>query len=511
MSTNSRIHRWELVGLGLICLLAAVARGWNLRNGFFHPDEPLVIEVVQGMRERGDWDTNWLRANLPENLHYDQFNFSGYLMTARVFAPLAETLAGPFAQREDRGLLWYRGLSAVLATLAVGLTWLLGRTLAGPVAAGLAGTATALAPLLVQDAHYGRPEAFATALFLAVAYLCVRRERPAWGQMIAAGLLVGGLTMTKITLIFAAVFPLWAWWRSRPSGPDANPRRWWWVGAGTLGAALVGAWLAAPQAWRDPRAFLHGMQALQTQYATGHPPHSLPDGTAIWRLLVDYFGQTLGLVTAVLAALGLVVAVVRRQWTVLVVVFLPLLVTACYFGHQRVFFERNLSHVVPLYLIGAGVGWAAVYAWLRNRGMSRQWGAALTLLVLGAVLWPMARVTHAFVVRDLGGETERRSADFESALRARRPEITGRWRTALLVGPMIDAMEIERRKSAGPLLLIVDDYHDAFTKNCLSELHRRYDVVDLGRLESVYGPLPVCTLLTYHNRSLEFFLVRAPH
>jgi len=511
MSTNSRIHRWELVGLGLICLLAAVARGWNLRNGFFHPDEPLVIEVVQGMRERGDWDTNWLRANLPENLHYDQFNFSGYLMTARVFAPLAETLTGPFAQRPDHGLLWYRGLSVVLATLAVGLTWLLARTLAGPVAAALAGTATALAPLLVQDAHYGRPEAFATALFLAVAYLCVRRERPAWGQMVAAGLLVGGLTMTKITLVLAAIFPLWAWWRSRPSGPDANPRRWWWVGAGTLGAALGGAWLAAPQAWREPRALLHGMQALQAQYATGHPPHSLPDGTAIWRLLVDYFGQTLGLVTAVLAALGLAVAMVRRQWTVLVVVFLPLLVTAFYFGHQRVFFERNLSHVVPLYLIGAGVGWAAAYAWLRNRGMSRPWGAALTLLVLGAVLWPMARVSHAFVVRDLGGETERRSADFESALRARRPEIAGRWRSALLVGPMIDQMEIERRKNAGPLLLIVDDYHDAFTRNCLNELHRRYDVVDLGRLESVYGPLPVCTLLTYHNRSLEFFLVRAPH
>jgi 4-amino-4-deoxy-L-arabinose transferase-like glycosyltransferase len=507
MSTNSRIHRWELVGLGLICLLAAVARGWNLRNGFFHPDEPLVIEVVQGMRERGDWDTNWVHANLPENLHYDQFNFSGYLMTARVFAPLAELVAGPFARQEDRGLLWYRGLSAVLGTLAVGLTWLLARTLAGSVAAALAGTATALAPLLVQDAHYGRPEAFATVLFLAVAYLCVYRERPAWWQMIAAGLLVGVLAMTKVTLVLAAVFPAWAWWRGRISGPDADTRNWRWVGAGTLCAALAGAWLAAPQAWREPRAFLHGVQALQLQYATGHPPHSLPDGSMIWRLQADYFGQTLGLATATLAALGLAVAAVRRRWTLLVVVFLPLLATAVYFSCQRVFFERNLSHVVPLYFIGAGAGWAVAHAWLRNRGMSRRWGAALTLVVLGAVLWPMARITHAFVVRDLGGATEQRRVDFEQAIRIRHPEITGTCQTALLAAHMIDGVETERRKNVGPLLLIVDDYHDAYTKNYLSEMYRRYNLVALGRLESVYGPLPVCTLLTYHNRSLEYLLV----
>ena len=134
----------------------------------------------------------------------------------------------------------------------------------------------------------------------------------------------------------------------------------------------------------------------------------------------------------------------------------------------------------------------------------------MTLVVLGAVLWPMARVTHAFVVRDLGGATEQRRVDFEQAIRVRHPEITGTCQTALLAAHMIDGVETERRKSAGPLLLIVDDYHDAFTKNCLNELRRRYDVVDLGRLESVYGPLPVCTLLTYHNRSLDFFLVRAP-
>lgn len=65
-----------------------------------------------------------------------------------------------------------------------------------------------------------------------------------------------------------------------------------------------------------------------------------------------------------------------------------------------------------------------------------------------------------------------------------------------------------QRPAAGPLLLIVHDFHDEFTADDVRQLRVGYDLVDAGRLESVYGALPVCTLLTYHDRTLDYFIVR---
>lgn len=507
MTTNRGARpRWEIPLLVAIVVMALVARGWNLGRGPVHPDEPLVVGVVEGMRTRGDWNTNWRLADLPENLRYDQFNFSGYHVAARLYAPVAERFTGAFSSRADRGLEPYRALSVLWGVLAVLMTGLLARAVTGPAGAAFAAAGAAVNPLLVQDAHYGRPEAFVTALFVATAWLVVVPGRSWRPRLAAAAFLAGWLAMTKVTLGLALLFPAWGWECARRRGElgGQGVRL-----AAVLGLAfLTGAFLAAPAAWTDPRAFLDGVAALRQQYGSGHPPHSLPGGGQVMALLAAYFGQTLGFVVLGLAATGAVVAAWRREVGVLVSVALPVLAMAGYFASQRVFFERNLSHVVPLVFVLGGGGIAAVGTLLAAR-LRRPAMRGLSLGVLGALaLAPGARMSWTLVVTDLGGAAARRQAEFEVRLRAGHPELAGPFETDLLAGPMVDAVEARLPDGGGPLLVVVHDYHDAFTRDHLRLLAERCAVRELGVLPSLYGDLPVCTLLTYHNRTLRYLEVR---
>ena len=473
-----------------------------------HPDEPITVEVVNGMRVREDWNTNWKLAGLEETFRRDQFNFSGYLIAARLFAPAAEVIAGPLQQRRDRGVVWYRGFSAAFGIGCIVFAWLLGKAVGDTWTALFSAAGTAVAVILVQDAHYARPEAFSTFLFLAVAWISVRRTPASAASLAIAGFLVGVLTMTKVTLAIAAIFPLWAWLQTRPAEPS-HRGRWWLIGGGALLATSVGLGVAAPAAWSDLPAFMRGLHYLRNQYASAHVPHSRPDHGRMGLAQLAYFGGTLGLGTAVLALAGSAMMLAKRQWTVIITVLFTVLVTAGYFATQHVFFERNLSHVVPLYFLAAGLGLAAIVSPLERR-IHRRWiSASIGALVVALALLPAVRLTYRFVEIDLSGQAAERLRAYSAGVAQRCPPNTRILVTSLLSDEVFEQVRQEVQSADAPLLLSVIDFNDPYTALQIKRLPEVFDVLGQTRFDGIYGDLPVCTLHTYHGHPVSFWLIQA--
>lgn len=500
-------RRGKLVGW--VACAAVVILGFWLRSAYYHagyghPDEAITVSVVGHMRQSGDWDTNWAKApNLEPGLRYDQYNFSSHLLATFGFYRVVKLMPGTVGWRSEREGFWvYRFFSVLLATLVVWQTLRLADRLGGRAVALGAALLVAVATLLVQDAHFSRPEAFATALTLAAVALCWPREKlNAWAVLGAGGVL-GVLIACKVSMLLIAwlpVVPLAAGWRG------AKGR--WWIVAGLPLAVVAGFLAGVPGALAHPRVYANGIAYLMNQYAGLHPPHSHMDGRAVADMLGAYFAATLGWPVIVGGAVGVGELAWRRRWAELALIAGPVAIFAGYFATKGVFFERNLSHVVPLFLVLAALGAFSAAQW----GARRLGGPAWTGWVAGGVLLVVfavrpLQVTVPLVFEEFSGERNRRQEVFEADLRAHHAGAA--WKTTNLVnsGPL-DELEAGFKAGGGPVLLRVADYCDDWTAFHLPLLLARFELQTQGESPGSFGHLPVSTLQTYHGAWERYFLV----
>lgn len=483
----------------LVLVAGAILRFSYYDSRHAQSDEQITVEVVRHMRHSGDWDVNWIKANVSEDLKYNQYNFSSHLYATYFFYRLAKLVPGIEDWRAEReGVLVYRFFVAALATLAVCQALQLGRR-AGGWLAGLGAMAlAAVAPLLVQDAHYIRPEPFTTVLMLAAIALCWPRENLQRWRPIAAALCLGLLVACKISMLLVVwlpLVPLLAAWRQTSA-------REWGTAWASLGALIVGFVAGAPGAVLHPAAFAHGIRHLATQYAGLHPPHSHLAGGPTGDMMVNYFAATLGWPVLALGLLGVVLLAVRRRWAELVLLTGPVVCFGGYFATRSVFFERNLSHVLPLLLILAGCGLAWVVERLPGRVQLPVALAALALMVLrpAALSSDLLRVEYS----GLGGE---RFRAHEEAVRTRHADAD--WRAELLLtDEPLAALEAHFRTGGRPVLCKVTDFRDEWTAANLAGLHARFTADEVAIWAGTFPSLPTCTLLTYHSPTDRYVLVK---
>ncbi len=489
--------------LGAVMLLGLGLRVAHYHEGYGHPDEAITVEVVGHMRSSGDWDTNWAKApNLEAGLRYDQYNFSSHLFATFGFYRLVKVLPGTAGWRAEREGFWvYRFFSVLLATAVVWQTMRLAERVGGRAVALGAGVLVAGAVLLVQDAHFSRPEAFVTALTLAAVALSWPRERGAPAAILGAAGVLGVLVACKISMLALAWLPLVPWWAAWRAGRVRG-----WLLAALPVAGLVGFAAGAPGALAHPQVWWHGLQHLMVQYAGLHPPHSHMDGGPVADMMAAYFGATLGWPLLLAAGGGVVVLAVRRRWAELGLLAGPVVLFAGYFATRSVFFERNLSHVVPLLLILAAVGAVAAARWFATRVRVAE-SVAVAVLV-GALVLPSVRLTWRLVQVEFSGEGPRRRGEAEEALRARHP--VGKWHDVSLLndGPLGELTQ-HFQAGKGPVLLRVTDYNDEWTAFSLRLLDARFEAKTIADASGSFPGLPTCTLLTYHSPRLRYFLVTA--
>lgn len=510
MIAGSGLVRWlKLPGRGWLAALAAVClSGFALRAAYYRAsyylvDEEIALKVVGHMRQSGDWDTNWAKADLPPDLRYDQYNFSSHLEAAYFFYRGVKLIPGTEVWRStDEGRWVYRFFSVLLAALAVGQTIALAQRAGGRDVALAAGALAAVSSQLVQDAHFARPEPFVTVLTLAVVACCWPRERLRAGWVLAGFFVLGLLLACKVSMVLLAWLPLVptiAGWRDAPARNG--------VLAFGLPALFTGFLLGAPGAVAHPAQFLHGVQHLVTQYGGAHPPHSHLNGGRVADLMGDFFRATLGWPLLAAAVLGGFRLTWRRQWAELALIAGPLLLFAGYFSTQTVFFERNLSHILPLLFVLAALGVKEFAHRLGGRTARGPmvWMAALALLV---ALRPLQR-SAALVLMEFSGRGEATVAKLDRLMQAEYP---GAVFTAkeLLVAPDVESVAAHFKTSKAPLLLRLCDYRDEWTAACVRQLESRFDAKLVAENVGSFPGVPTSTLVVYHSWTDRYYLITGP-
>ena len=503
-----RLPRWlqdraELVGLLAVLTVAAVLRLSYLSEDYGHPDEVIATKVVAALRANGDWDSNWARADLDSDFRYDQYNFSSYHYAVHLFSLLVDALPGTTSWGTEReGLSLHRLFSALLAIVAVGQVAWIGRKLAGPVAGVGAGAGAALLPLLVQDAHYARPEAFTTVLTLLV--VALSWPRAAWSprRLIVAGVLVGLLVACKVSMLALAWLPLVALWpvkdyRAGWSRAAAAPAL---VGMGVL----IGFYLGAPYALINPVAYLSGINHLMVQYAGLHPPYGLIEGGPVGIMIVRYAAATAGWVGLAFGIIGAASLVRSRQWAVLALIAAPLAVFCAYFATRTVFFERNLSHVAPLACVLAGLGLGAVYRTL-GHPVGRWAGTGTAVLATVALARPWD-LSHRLVFDHYSQAGQRQMVAVEAEVRGRFPGVEVQFYEAMSSRAR-DGLLVHFQGGGPPVIVRLVDYHDEWSRHYGPSLLAPFVAEEIAVNPSLFSDVPGCTLHTYSSWTDRYCLV----
>jgi len=492
-------------GLWLVAVLvvAAVFRFEHLRGDYAHPDEPIVLGVVAHLQATGDFDTNWKVAHLPAEFDQNQYNFSGYNLAAWGWVETAGRLF-PAGWHAGNGVGVIRAFSALCGVGTVALAFLLGRRFGGRSAAILTGGLTAVLPLLVQDAHYGRPETFVTALTLLVVWLALEAGPRPWRRVALAAFLVGYLVATKVTLGALVVLPLGAAWRAARGAGGGGREQARGLGLVGLGGA-IGVVAGMPAAIFAPGAFFEGVAFLARQYAGFHPPHNHFDGHAVGDLEVAYFFHTLGLLVPLCAAGAFVLAAWRRQGLLVGLIAAPVLFYFAYFATQKVFFERNLSHVVPLLAVLAGVGGAelvrAAGAWAPAPALRR---GLIALVAVGLWQRPTA-LSVAMVTQGFSGRARQAELAWVAHVEAAHPGLTTIPITLLAAHDFDGLGQVLRGR--GEVLVRAPLFNDSHSAHFLPQFEQRFSAVEVARWSGVFAEAPVSTLNVYFGGEQRYYLV----
>ena len=451
-------------------------------------DEQITRAVATNIWQ-GDLSNNWKNApGVPAVFQINCYNFSSYMY--------ADALAaGPDSRHP---LFRERIFSAGLGSLAVILFYFVALRLFTPGTSLAALAMMAVFPLLVQDSHYARPEAFVTFLCAVVYLLSVlllTASRPL--AFLSAGALCCGLLIAcKISLVPIASIPLLCLGKRKILN---------WHSAGLWIAFLViGVFAGVPDAFFHPRAFWSGVQMLSHHYAEEHPPHSLIGSRHSLALLLPYFWQTLGPGCCLLFIGGIVALVWRKQYFPSMLIAIPALFYLAYFSFQRTFFERNLSHVAPLIAIVCAVG----LAWLSDLMPGRARAAAFTGVLLVALIQP-ALISGKLVFVALSVSPEQRASKYEQTL-AKREGVPIQPINELVVPGHVDYLAGLVNRSAESVIVPIRDYNDGYTRHFFHALQQRVRARQVGFFPSLFPNFSPNTMLAYHSPNLRYIELTPP-
>lgn len=331
---NKTLKQWGPASVTLFCLIGVLiwVRFTSIQYSYGHPDEIITMAVSANILNTPTVDTNWKLAPLPESFKYPQYNFSGYNLLS---AAIRSVFGNAVLAEDQSDLRLLRSASVFLSLCTICLTYMLAKqwfTLHVGIAAACI---VAASPLLYQDSLYARPEAFfTTCLLLALFLLGANVSRPRVA-VFASCLLFGLLVSTKISaILLLSLIPLamlHADCHETLSSTHATNvdkplqerlrRLTAMIPICFLGIAC-GYVLGAPMALANLADYIYGIQALSSQYTTGHWPHGVADASFIERLWygLGWLVGTHGLAFIVFLIAGSLVLVKRTSLYLLLLI-----------------------------------------------------------------------------------------------------------------------------------------------------------------------------------------------
>lgn len=336
----------KLFVIGIIIFVVGsflrLAPNENLKN----IDELFPSYVTKGMNLRGDVNTDWRLAvpELPYDLGRFRYNFSSYIL----FTKLSLT---KIAVNKD-ALKYIRLLNIPLFFLSFIGLYLLSRELKiGYVISLFIVAMYSFSPGAIHDAQMARPETFMTAILIFYFYFMAAYMRLRHLSILfTAGIMLGLLVATKFTLIvFGVSLPFVLFF----SGQELFIKK---IGLQLLlfaAAFCSGFLLGAPYVASDFWGYLDGIKELMLEYHL-HPPHSHIDGGNTFIMQAEFYLKVYGF--AFLSTFAILVMYFYKQVSKLTVIYASNSILFFFLiGFAGVFFERNLTPVMPIYFLMSGV------------------------------------------------------------------------------------------------------------------------------------------------------------
>ena len=380
-----------------------------------------------------------------------------------------------------------------LCVLFVGiLGWRMGGSISGITASLL----TCCCVTLFQDSLYARPDAFVTLVSLLLC-LALTSEKVHRGLvMTIAGFLIGVLVACKITFLIYFPFPLLLApaFLSTPGDRDTkNPHLLYWTGS--LGAyfvaMLLGFYMGAPYAVKYPWEYLNGVIYLFKQYGGVWKSEAVQDSSILERLGygTSYLIYTVGYPALVLAALG-VVRLVKRKDVRNILIFTGPLLTLLYFMQTKAFFERNFSQALPMLFILTGMGIQFLAEMIKRSKRLRL--ATMTALLAVSVITSIS-VTAKAIDPALDGR-------YKTAMDAKAKALSQDGKLTVFYTWSTDQIQAANGTLCGSYIYETRDFDSGPS---MGELRASgYKVI--GRLDSPFGDYPKSTLQSYLAASMVY-------
>jgi hypothetical protein len=475
--------------LGGLCL-----RWCYLGAPTFHPDEAFPVALIGRYRATGDLDVNLAKVPLPGSPIGDQYAGSAYHHIVVAWDALLRRTGWPDSAAPDAALIRVRAFSALMASLALALFARIAWLELGFAGAAAAAALAAVNPVLVQDAHFARPDSLLLVLAVAFMGLCRTHGALSLRRAAALGVILGVLTACKNTMGLLAALPFVA-----VAAGGASFRR----AAGPLALFAVvaaAAFLAAePESWLHFRQFMAGLRTLSAQYSQPFPAQGPIDGGTTFAMAGRYFYATLGISTATLVALGAYAWFRARAWLLFVAWLLPAVAFSILFGSRTNFFERSYGTFLPGVFLAAGAG-AALLA----RGKSPGPVLAVFFSVMAAY-WG-GKVTATLVTQSLSGRAEALHQTYARRLRAAAAPVpvVNTW---LCAPAQLDECLRLAAQVHGPLILAVGDFGDDWTARSIRQLKAALPVREIAVIKGPFADLPMSSLQCYNGPTFRYLWV----
>ncbi len=494
--------------------LRFVNLGWGTAGKYkagWHPDEQIVVGV-DGNLASNHFDSDMGLAPIPEGLRWARYNFSSYFYASYVWyavaAPIRSALHLGRVQAPPSPLMMFRQFSALLGLTACFLVYCCARTFLPSGFAALAALFTGVLPLLVQDSHYARAEAFVTAGAVGLLWLTfTAAEKCSPARCFWAGLLTGILAACKISLAPLLLLPAFAIWACLwPIG-----RRKVRLAITRLGLLLsgfvAGFVIGVPYVVVHWRTWWQGWQVLENQYSHPFPPYGTDPPGYCFGFIANYVVSTFGVPLLILAALGAFRLVRKRFFFPVFFLVGPVVLYYVIFGFQLAFFERNISHVAPWIAILAATGCLEVWDRLKRATAATELRLAMMVVTIGLCLWVPLPLSWRIAVIVLSGHTYDAIGKYEAVLLAAYhglPMIGDE----LWADQVLEHIQQNLIINPGGYILKLGDSNDELSRHRRFIAEHTFNMKLLAVLPGHFSDLPVCTLQMYHSENYSWYLVR---
>ncbi|HSC76893.1 MAG TPA: glycosyltransferase family 39 protein [Pseudomonadales bacterium] len=354
---RSLLHIWSAL---LLLMLLSVSLRWDAYPKTYFADELIPRTMVKHMQASHSLDTNWENADWRGDFaggfyKLKQYNFSSYhtaLLGLRELANLT-------ALHDVPDLVLYRSVSLIFQLVCIVLVFSIANRLAGMSAGLLAAAFMALMPQAVVDAHYARPESFVMLLIALASWLAMRAYAERNWRYILPEAVVWGVAFSCKFSFFPMVLLACAAQIIRFRNPVILAI---WCASFVAGIAI-----SAPYILLDIPGFFYGIKLLLGQYApqsgeSGWLAQYLPSAYQLFPYLGTFFSIPVLFV--------MVVSGVQRSSPARCFAWYASGISAFYillFASQGVFFERNFSHLMPLWAVMFALGFLVVFRFIKER------------------------------------------------------------------------------------------------------------------------------------------------